>query len=647
MIMMLLNLVLAVVVMSLWMALNNMLFEGKKTIVKVAESTAVGTEGKKTIVKVAESIVVGTALGIFNYAIPKTPWGVSLVAMIFAISAMIYVAYLWLKEGSSLKEFVCYAVIVLLIYGVGNVAAQVVATQVTGWIAGVILWLPAAVMATVIVFAIGNAVSFYGKSSGNKSLAQVGKLVVAAGIIVAAIMVVYGGANVTRNATGAGEAMAAPAATTQIQTTEKTTTTTTVVPEADEALSFNAGVVEAAGLTAWQYRHDGVLDNETKKDDYDFSNDPLDTILTRRASNGELSVKDLANKSEKQLYGLLVGEDADDILEVIEDWYALDPAGIAGMAAWYDANMHTDILGEFFTDCKNESTTADWMTIIESAASAWADDPELFYAARDNFYAHLEHADEIIVQYVKSGINDQMYMDGLTIGERPKVIVMESANHDGYFVTFKYVIKETKTVEVSYRINCGFQPCNVAKVLGVKAKKNPNKPTPVPQAVGGGGGSSSGSSGGGGGGSGSGGGGGGGIKKKNPTDGIDTLPNDDPGPGPKTIDPSDPSHSTEDLPTNSNHESLDDYKDDMSELKDINDHQKEGGDSNTPSTSASSSDTKVDSNADSGTGNGGIDHPTETSSGATTSDSGNGGSTGSSSSVSDDKAGDEWEGPSL
>lgn len=93
------------------------------------------------------------------------------------------------------------------------------------------------------------------------------------------------------------------------------------------------------------------------------------------------------------------------------------------------------------------------------------------------------------------------------------------------------------------------------------------------------------------------------IPKKN------TEPNDDKGPGEKTIG-SDPNHSTKDRKDNSTSGSYQDYKNNLDNLKDTNQNQKTGSDSNKPSTPAPKPNTNVDNNGDKGTGNGGINTPT-------------------------------------
>ena len=118
-----------------------------------------------------------------------------------------------------------------------------------------------------------------------------------------------------------------------------------------------------------------------------------------------------------------------------------------------------------------------------------------------------------------------------------------------------------------------------------------------------------------------------------------TEPNDDKGPGPNTNNPSNPNRSTKDTNDSSSNsgKSYEDYKKDVKEKADTNKTQKTGNDSNTPSTPKPTPSTKIDNNADKGTGNGGINKPTPTTEKAKEADTGK---------TINDKAGEEWGGPS-
>ena len=89
-----------------------------------------------------------------------------------------------------------------------------------------------------------------------------------------------------------------------------------------------------------------------------------------------------------------------------------------------------------------------------------------------------------------------------------------------------------------------------------------------------------------------------------------TEPNDNTGPGQSTNNGVGAQHSTEDQPSNSDHfDSYQEYEDAISELEEINDNQREGGDSNRPSEKPATG-TNVDNNGS--TGNGGADADTAT-----------------------------------
>ncbi|MBR2753873.1 hypothetical protein IKD82_01790 [Candidatus Saccharibacteria bacterium] len=323
-----------------------------------------------------------------------------------------------------------------------------------------------------------------------------------------------------------------------------------------------------------------------------------------------------------------------------------DPALGAADMAWADANLGTRYLGEFYESCKG-----DWAKTINASKEAFMKDHELYNKTLDAFFQMLDKAE---VEVTSGQMDDQMYMNPYTVDGVPDVIVMETPDHTGTFLTYHFTIKGTGKVSVSYRTECGFQPTNVEKVMNIKPepqpepKPNPNPnpnpnptpeptptppgpkptpeptptpkpptptpeptPTPTPPTPT--------------------------PKPKDPGDAPkkNTEPNDDPGPGPDTNNPSDPNHSTKDQPTNSNHGNYDQYKESVNDLDRTNQDQKQGGDSNKPSTPKPSNDTKVDNSGGSGTGNGGIDNSTEVAPPAKTSDN----------KTIDDSPGGAWGGP--
>lgn len=313
-----------------------------------------------------------------------------------------------------------------------------------------------------------------------------------------------------------------------------------------------------------------------------------------------------------------------------------DPALAAAATAWLDANVGTRYLGVFYESCKE-----DWAETINKAKDDFAADQMDFYHDLDAFFAYMDTG-KVSVRDCKN-VTDQMYQNPFTTSGIPDVIVFETTDQSGQELVYTFNIKGNK-VEVAFRIDCGYQPTNVAEVMKITPQKKPTtetttkkstttkkkttpkktpdptptpKPTPTPEPT------------------------------PDPTPEYNkdpnkapkenTEPNDDPGPGENTNNGKDATESTKDQPTNSNHyDSYDDYQKDVQELKETNETQKTGGDSNEPSTPAPTKDTKVDNNADKGTGNGGIDTPTQTQKPATEAGTGN---------AINDSPGEAWEGP--
>ena len=273
-----------------------------------------------------------------------------------------------------------------------------------------------------------------------------------------------------------------------------------------------------------------------------------------------------------------------------------DPAFGAAVMAWVDYWCKTRYIGVFYDECDGE-----WDAAINAAKDAFINDKELYFSTLYEFEEFLDTA-EVELRYAKSGITDQMYMNPYTVSGIPDVIVMKTDNHDGHFLVYVFTIKGQK-VEVGYRIECGYQPTNVEKTMKITPKPkpgpgptpdpNPNpgpKPTPKPSP------------------------------KKDPTKGTQgevVAPNDNPGPGPDTNNGNGATESKVEENPNSQDGTYQEYKEQMQELKEINSEQKVGGDPSKPTTPTPKPDASqgqitvpVDSNAEKGTGNGGIDDPT-------------------------------------
>ena len=152
---------------------------------------------------------------------------------------------------------------------------------------------------------------------------------------------------------------------------------------------------------------------------------------------------------------------------------ALDPALLAGDSAWLDAIVGTRYLGTFYEECKGE-----WASTINTAKRAFMEDQLLYYKTLDAFFLFLDSAESV---ELKQGLDmdDQMYMNPFTVDGVPDLIVMETRDHEGWFLVYTFVIKGQK-FEVAYRIDCGYQPTNVEEVMDIKPQPEPERPAPTP-----------------------------------------------------------------------------------------------------------------------------------------------------------------------
>ncbi len=277
-----------------------------------------------------------------------------------------------------------------------------------------------------------------------------------------------------------------------------------------------------------------------------------------------------------------------------------DPALGAADMAWADAWLGTRYLGEFYESCNK-----DWAKTINAAKEAWIKDPNAYEQTLDAFFQFLNTAEVKVT--AGNGLEDQMYMNPYTVDGTPDVIVLATPDHTGKFLTYLFTIKGTGKVKVMYRIDCGYQPTNVEEVMGITPQTKPSNPSKK---------SSSGSN--------------PSPTKPKKSRGSDTPspsnpkynkdpnkapkkntePNDDKGPGPNTNNPSNPNKSSKDTPDSSSSMTYDEYKNNVDNLKNINENQKTGSDSNKPSTPAPSSNTNVDNNGDKGNGGAPINTPT-------------------------------------
>lgn len=448
-------------------------------------------------------------------------------------------------------------------------------------------------------------------------------------VVVLNIVAAYGNSGKTEAAVASVEAEAAPLEETT-ETEPAIIINETAEAAEEEMISTEPVEYEAEPITEveWHFYNADIQSNGTATDDYNFGPNPvyeninLDQVkqaISGKSPSDSVKVESLISAAETMVMD-------QDFRERMRH----DPALGAADMAWFDSLLGTRYLGVFYDECEKE-----WDAAMNKAKEQWIEDPEDYSQTLDAFFKYLDSATKVEVKSVNKKLSDQMYMNPYTKSGVPDIVVLKTDDHSGWYLTYTFTIKETKTIEVMYRVDCGYQPTDVAKVMNVKAKTK--------SSITGGGGSSVVS---GGGGKAattttviSGGGGNPGSNpnpnpgpgpgpgpnpnptpKKDPTKGTVVQPNDDQGPGENTNTGKGGQYSSKDNIGNSNDLTPGEYKETIGEMEDAN---KNNGDGKTPTTEAPSSDTKVD-------------NPGATDSGKTET---------SHSSVDNDNAGDSWDGP--
>ncbi len=383
-------------------------------------------------------------------------------------------------------------------------------------------------------------------------------------------------------------------------------------PEVEE------GVVEdvVQDEVIWHFYNLDLQDDDDKLNNYNFGPNPILENVSLEKVKAAIKGKKASDsvKVQEIIEMLNVDELRDDQLKRMYD----DPKLGAADMAWMDSIAGTRYLGTFYSAAKEQ-----WDVAMNDAADAWIEDEESYYQTLTAFEKWLDSATDVRIEYRDSGLTDQMYMNPYTTSGIPDIIVMETSNHEGWFIVYEFTIKETKNIKVAYRIDCGYQPTNVSKIMKIKAKPNPNnetggsdpKPTPTPTSTV--------------------------TPPSNPTpdnptpdnptpdnpepdnpdppgpnppdppgpnppdppgpnppdppgpepedppkdksQGTQVQPNDDPGPGEDTNSGVGSQTSTKEEPTNSNNMTQEEYKEAIEEIKEANEISRQAGDPNTPS----------------------------------------------------------------
>ena len=502
----------------------------------------------------------GLGAGVFLARVATKFWGTfpALLALIVMMAAMLYIANWWAGFGKSWKAFFCFLVLEWILGFAANEAATVVmAACKSNFLKALVNALPSIAW----ILAVWSVIVGWLQRSEHERWASVVK-VLAIILIICIILSCFSGVSLKNGAVIGGVAAnsgehSLGSRIKQFFSGGGTSNGAAVPANTPQPSATPAPSATPKPSTWYAFYNPSMLNDNDPSNDYNFG----------------------WNCYEE-------GKPASYYDQELRNRMKVDPALGAADMAWFDAILGSNYLGVFYSQCHEE-----WDAAINAARDTFIAEGEAKYLSRlDAFFRFLDHATKVEVLVAKSGIEDQMYMNPFTETGIPGIFVMKT-EHEGHFLVYTFTIKG-KEVQVPFRIECGFQPCNVERVMGIKpstpaggkgSENPPSPPTPPSPPPS--------------------------YPPKDPTRGTPVGENTTSGPGPNTNNDKDPNTSTADQPTNSSSMTDEQYNDAMQDLADTNQNQAVGGDPSTPTVVTPPS-TNVDSNADAGTGNGGVDTPT-------------------------------------
>ncbi len=501
------------------------------------------------------AIALGALTGLINFfsqfCMHKGFPVLSLITMFIMMAAIVGVVIYWLREGSEWREICPFILLVLLLFVVtkqASLAGAVAVAESRFWYSVIKILPLMTLFAACGIMIAGTAKYRYEERPGLSSDSRSRNCAWFRAVVVLTIIA--------------------------------------LLLSAIFGISWGSlgNFINPASKAGWiHYYNLDLQNNENAEDDYNFGPSP-----------DGITVEEVEQEFRNRL--------------------AEDPMLGAADIAWLDAKLGTQYLGNFYAE------ENDWARAINNAVYKFSTNQGLYYETLEPFFAFLDSAVQVSVRDCQSVV-DQMYANPHTNSGIPEVVVFKTSDHSGQELVYTFSIKGN-VYEVVYRIDCGFQPTNVEEVMGIPAQDNPLSPVPepttepatepvtTPEPT---------------------------TEEptteepttepptteppttepptKNPAElpSTDTERNDNTGPGEITINPGDSEHSAKDITDGSTSlNSYEEYKDTIENLQKVNDSQKVGGDSNTPSATPTQPATSVnvDNNGDAGTGNGGIDTAT-------------------------------------
>lgn len=153
------------------------------------------------------------------------------------------------------------------------------------------------------------------------------------------------------------------------------------------------------------------------------------------------------------------------ILKDFKETIETDPAAATAIIGYADAVLGTRMLGFF----KNE--TNSWDKALNDAKVSFVENAEDWRLSTVAFEGLIDNmCTAQIVEISKDDkLEDQMYMFPYTtdFAYGPDVIVMKS-DAVGHILQLTFEATKAKKLVLAYRLECGYQPVNVEKAMGIK-----------------------------------------------------------------------------------------------------------------------------------------------------------------------------------
>lgn len=387
--------------------------------------------GFKEIAKLihVESFAIGAIVVLsiaFAKSTPKLAWISALMVML----TMCYLLHRWLLTGTKLAQFLIFAAVeLLMMLWLSATIQPMMGTP------SFELWRRVPFFITELIL-VGAAIhTMYGIYDKTKEKKYVFGIVIVAGLLIYSLI---RRTPATFAAIGKSFGTAATSAVRAVDdatTVKAEETATTVAAQAAEAKPW------------YTFYNDELQTDSDPKNDFNFGSDPF-----------------LKNKT------------AAYYLADFQERMSADPALVSATAASFDSWFNTDYLGEILY--KGNVSMTDKLNQLEKADAATEvliGDKDLFNATNAALKKFMAKATWTL-EY-KKGFTDMIYMNPDTLLGHPGIVLYESDVKEGWCLVATFQTdKGPKTI--IFRIACGYQVVNPAKVMNIKPSP---KPAPKPQ----------------------------------------------------------------------------------------------------------------------------------------------------------------------